>query len=278
VDLKKPPLMRLFGMAAMKHLPPSAPPLRLIDWSGGALAEIPYWRDDVQVERRRIDADLPADSADAIIALDQALSADALAAGLRALRPGGRLIAIDPAGNLDSTYLARLESAGYTRILVEAALDDPAVAEAPIGVLMRGEKPHLTDGTLERVRIVSERSAEPDDDLENYHGRFVYLLIVQTPNRPIWARGAGEPIRWRAVAAGGAALVFSSLPKAVAFMQRAVLTGQITGVNKIAKFRKDAIASAWTFPLRLNPDLAWLDGRGIALLDIDPSLAEASDE
>jgi hypothetical protein len=276
VDLKKPPLMRLFGMAAMKHLPPSAPPLRLIDWSGGALADVPYWRDDVQVERRRIDADLPADSADAIVALDQALSAEALAAGLRALRPGGRLIAIDPTGKLNSTYMARLESAGYTRILVEAALDDPELGDVPIGVLMRGEKPHLTDDTLERVRSISERGAE--QGAEDHRSRFIYLLIVQTPNRPSWARGAGEPIRWQAVAADGIALAFSSLPKAVAFMQRAVLSGQIAGVNKIAKFRRDAVASVWAFPMRLNADAAWLDGRGIALIDIDPALAEAPDE
>jgi hypothetical protein len=61
-------------------------------------------------------------------------------------------------------------------------------------------------------------------------------------------------------------------------MQRAVLSGQITGVNKIAKFRKESVASLWTFPLRLNPDSASLDGRDIALIEIDPSLAEAPDE
>jgi hypothetical protein len=276
MNAKKPLSMRLFGLAAMKHLPPSAPPLRLIDWSDGALTETPYWRADVQVERRRADADLPPDSADAIIALDQSLDADALAFGLRALRPGGRLIAIDPMGKLDSSYLARLESAGYTRILVEAALDDPALADEPIGVLMRGEKPHQTDDTLARVQVASERDTQSDTAASR--SPFIYLLIVQTPNRPVWARDQAEPIRWQAVSADGAALAFSSLPKAVAFMQRAVLSGQIAGVNKIAKFRKDVIAHVWTFPLRLNPDSAWLDGHDIALIDIDPAFAEAPDE
>jgi hypothetical protein len=276
MNVKKPLSMRLFGLAAMKHLPPSAPPLRLIDWSDGALTETPYWRADVLVERRRADADLSPDSADAIIALDQSLDAAALAVGLRALRPGGRLIAIDPMGKLDSSYLARLESAGYTRILVEAALDDPALADEPIGVLMRGEKPHLTHDTLARVQVALERGAEIKTAASR--SPFIYLLIVQTPNRPVWSRGEDEAIRWRAVAADGAALAFSSLPKAVAFMQRAVLSGQIMGVNKIAKFRKDVIAQAWMVPLRLNPDMVWLDGRDMSLIDIDPAFAEAPDE
>lgn len=276
MNAKNLPSMRLFGLAAMKHLPPSAPPLRLIDWSDGALAETPYWRADVRVERCHADADLLPNSADAIIALDQALNSDALAAGLRALRPGGRLIAIDPMGRLDSSYLARLEAAGYTRILVEAALDDLALADEPIGVLMRGEKPHQTDDTLARVQIASERDSETDTAASR--SPFIYLLIIQTPNRPVWARGEDEPIRWQAVSADGAALAFSSLPSAVAFMQRAVLSGQVVGVNKIAKFRKDAFAHIWTSSLRLNPNLGWLDGRTITLIDIDPAFAEAPEE
>ncbi|PJF24587.1 MAG: hypothetical protein CUN53_17075, partial [Phototrophicales bacterium] len=175
MNVKKPLSMRLFGLAAMKHLPPSAPPLRLIDWSDGKLAEIPYWRADVQVERRSPRINLPPDSADAIIALDQSLDSDALAVGLRALRPGGRLIAVDPIGALDSSYLTRLEAAGYTRILVEAALDDPALADEPIGVLMRGEKPHHTGDTLARVQVASERDTERDTAASR--SPFIYLLI-----------------------------------------------------------------------------------------------------
>ncbi len=275
MKMRKPLSMRLFGLAASKHLPPSAPPLRLIDWSDGALAETPYWRADVQVERSRSEAALPPDSADAIVAFSSSLDAEALTSGLRTLRPGGRLIAIDPVGTLDSSYLARLEAAGYTRILIEAALDDPALADEPIGVLMRGEKPHRTDDTLARVQVASER--EPETNAAS-RSPFIYLLIVQTPNRPVWARGEAEPSRWQAVSADGAALAFSSLPSAIAFMQRAVLAGQITGVNKIAKFRKDVIAHAWAVPMHLNAEAAWLDGRNVALIDIDPALAEAPDE
>lgn len=265
-DSQKPHHRRLFVTLILKHLPPSASALRLLDWSGIDFADMLLaLRPDLVISPER---DLPPASVDAIVA--QTLDDDRLNAALDLLRPGGRLIMLDPDGAMDKRQVGRLEDAGYTRILVEPLLDDGS------GVLMRGEKPHLTGDTLARVQIASQR--EPESDMVGYRGHFVYLLIIQTPNRPVWARSDDEPIRWGAVSAGGAALVFSSLPKAVAFMQRAVLSGQITGVNKIAKFRKEAVASLWTFPLRLNPDAASLDGRDIALIDIDPSLAEAPDE
>jgi hypothetical protein len=258
--------MRLFVTLLIKHLPPSASALRLLDWSGSDFADgLIALRPDLVIKPER---DLPPASADAIVA--QTLDDVRLNAALDLLRPGGRLIMLDADGAMDKRQVGRLEDAGFTRILVEPLLDDGS------GVLMRGEKPHQTSDRLARVQIASERDSE--SDLAGYRGHFVYLLIIQTPNRPVWARGDDEPIRWRAVAADGAVLVFSSLPKAVAFMQRAVLSGQITGVNKIAKFRKESVASLWTFPLRLNPDSASLDGRDIALIEIDPSLAEAPDE
>lgn len=58
-------------------------------------------------------------------------------------------------------------------------------------------------------------------------------------------------------AAGGqpVLLVFSSLVKAVAYMQGAGLAHQSEGVNKIGKFPA-AVAQAWVLPLTLNPEFA----------------------
>jgi SAM-dependent methyltransferase len=279
--MKQPLSMRLFALALLKHLPPSASALRLLDWSDGVLeAEFSLLRADLQIMRRRPDAAIPPDSVDAIIAFDQALNADALAQGLRLLRPGGRLIAVDPAGTLDKRYLERLESAGYTRILVEAAIDDPNVAEAPVGVLLRGEKQHTTADTLARVQVAAARDLPSGAgvDLSAYTGHYVHVLVRQTPNTPIWMRADDEPLRWDAVSVDGAVLVFSSLPKAVAFMQQAVLRGQIVGVNKIAKFRAEVVRLTWTHPTRVNPDSEALDGRAVDFLPLDPTTAEQPDE
>lgn len=280
--------MRLFAVAALKHLPPSASSLRLIDWTDGSLgAELPYFRSDLDIARHRPDADLPDESADAILSFAQALDAQTFAIGLGLLRAGGRLIAIDPAGEPDKSYVDRLEAAGYTRILVEAALDDPEIADTPIGVLMRGEKPHTTDDTLARVRVASDRDGQ--NDFDSYKGKFVHVLIRQTPNKPVWARKPDDEIVWDAVclphapsgegeSVSQAVLVFSSLPKAVAFMQNAVLSGRIAGINKIAKFRAEIARSMWTFPVRLNPDPDALSENTIGFLRIDPAHAEQPDE
>src|SRR5262249_6389829 len=138
-----------------------------------------------------------------------------------------------------------LENAGYTRILVEPLSDQG-------GVLMRGEKPHTTPDTMERIRQVAVRDAE--SDLSTYSGRYVHLLIQQTPNKPAWKLQPGEKIEWRALAlaqpsvgadeTGRVALAFSSLPKAVSFMQPAVVAGAIRGVNKVAKFSRET-AQGW---------------------------------
>ena len=49
-----------------------------------------------------------------------------------------------------------------------------------------------------------------------------------------------------------ALLAFSSLVKAVAFMQAAILAKWIGGVNKVGKFRGEA-ARTWALPFLLNP-------------------------
>lgn len=269
----------------VKHLPPSASSLRLIEMCGALsigelMRELRPDLELVPAERDPTAWRFEADWADAVAVFDIPLTADLLAAGLRTLRPGGRLIAILPDAKPDAEYVRILEATGYTRILVEAAVGSA-------GALVRGEKPHLTMDTHARVRLAADRDVGgtifAPVDWTVFRGRFVHLLIEQTPHKPVWALNAGEQVSWRALAVeeGGApaALGFSSLPKAVAFMQRAILSGALGGVtvHRIVKFSTET-AAAWPFVVWLNPPADVLNGRSTALLPVDPASAEAPDE
>lgn len=251
----------------IKHLPPSASTLHLLDLSGAAGDCLAQRRADLAVT---VGLTNEADRFDAVVAYDVFLEDDLLRAALHALRPGGRLIAIDPQGEPSANLVRRLEAAGYTRILVEEMLTDTGV-----GVLMRGEKPHVTEDTLARIQSVAEHDATGVD----FKGRYVHLLVRQTPNKPVWALQPGEAVEWRALALADDGdpllLAFSSLPNAVAFMQPAVVKGTIKDVNKVAKFSRMA-AQSWR--LWVNPPSDALDGREIVLLAVDPALAETPDE
>jgi SAM-dependent methyltransferase len=250
--------------AALKHLPPSSAHLRLLAVEGAAVQ-----RGDLDVTvitGAAAEWQLAPDSFDAVTACDAELSADFLAACLNALRPGGRLIVVQSEGEPNDTWLKQLEGAGYTRILIEAALDQG-------GLLLRGEKPHTEARTVDRIRQVA--------DLDQYAGRYLHLLIRQTPNKPVWALRPDDVITWHAAAVqgsdGAALLAFSSLPKAVAFMQPAVMQGLIRDINKVGKFSRE-IARAWDMPLLLNPDIEALSGCEIVFSPVDAQTAEAPDE
>lgn len=251
----------------IKHLPPSASTLHLLDVQGRLGDSIAHRRADVAMAVGVVAFE---NSIDAVVLYDAALDADLLGFALRALRPGGRLIAVNPQGEPSAGLVRQLESAGYTRILVEEMLPTDAG-----GVLMRGEKPHVTDDTLARIRSV----AREDQAQSAFKGRYLHLLICQTPNKPVWALQPGETIEWRAVALAdgddATLLAFSSLPNAVAFMQPAIVNGRIKDVNKVAKFNR---AAAQDWRILLNPPLEALDGREIVLVPVDPALAEAPDE
>ena len=265
---------RLSGAAQVvetmiRHLPPSASTLHLLDL-GGAVGDL--------LARRRADlavtvgATGDADRFDAAVIYDADVDADLLWAALHELRPGGRLIAVDPSGEPSAERVRRLEAAGYTRILVEEML--------PVGVLMRGEKPHVTDDTLARIQSVAVRDMAPaEPDQPEFTGRYVHLLVHQTPNKPVWALKPGETVEWRALALADDGdpllLAFSSLPNAVAFMQPAVVDGRIKDVNKVAKFSR---ATTQNWRLLINLPLQALDDREIILVPVDPALAEAPDE
>ena len=90
--------------------------------------------------------DIAPGSIDAIVAYDVDLSDSDLDTCLAVLRAGGRLIAVQSRGSASEFHLRRLRDRGFVRILVEPALDE-------IGLLIRGEKAHITADTLERIQF-----------------------------------------------------------------------------------------------------------------------------
>jgi hypothetical protein len=237
--------------------------------AGKMLAALRPDLDTVSVKGAPGGWNLSPDTFDAVAVYDEFLSEDLLQVALAALRPGGRLIVIQPDGAPSEAPVLALETAGYTRILVESALVEPL----PTGALIRGEKPHTEINTIDRVQQVARRDSGA--------ARYVHLLIQQTPNKPVWALDSGERVEWQAVAVAGdnetVLLGFSSLPKAVAFMQPAVVAGHIKDVNKVAKFLL-AKVRAWPYPLLMNPTEDILDTNALVMLPIDPATAEKPDE
>lgn len=271
------PAGRDFILALAKHLPPSGTRLKLLDIGGAAGAVLATVRGDLaplSVSVAGQDWDIAPESMDAAVAVDVPLDNVLLGAALAALRPGGRLIVVHAGGAPDETIVHVLEDAGYIRILVETALENGA------GVLMRGEKPHTTDDTLARIREVTGRDAL-ELDFETYKGRYVHLLVRQTPNKPPWRLQPGEVVTWEAMALdvdGQAALLaFNSLPGAVSFMQQAVLANKLKDVHKVVKFSRET-ARTWDTPALLNPLIETLDLYPVVLLPIDPQTAETPDE
>ena len=260
-----------------KHLPPSSARMRLLDLDGRAGPALAISRPDLDISHIRAhvigEIDIAPSAYDAAVAFDLDLDDALLTACLTALREGGRFIAVQSRGVVSESYMRRLRDRGYVRILVEPALDE-------LGVLIRGEKPHSTADT--RARIQSVARADADSlDLNRFGGRYIHLLIQQQPNKPVWKLDEGEAISWRAAALqrdlAPVLLGFSSLPKAVGFMQPAVLSGFIMGVNKVGKFSIEG-AGKLERKIVLNPVLETLAGETMTFVDVDSSLAEAPDE
>lgn len=273
--MASPRVTRVLTEAMLKHLPPSSSSLKLLDIGGAAGEIFLKHRPDLAITPVSGESDswgIEQGSFDAVTAFEAEPDSPLLDAALSALRPGGRLILMSSRGEPDAAHVVTLESHGFTRILVETGAECPL----PVGVLMRGERPHETDDTHARVQI----GAADDGDsltLADYKGRFVHLLIRQTPDKPAWKLRADEPLIWEAVTLDGALLAFSSLPKAVAFMQPVVLTGQILGVSKVAKFSKQT-AQDWPHAVLLNPTPDDLENGVLSVVTIDPDSAETPDE
>ena len=275
--MKQENLHKHFVEAMAKHLPPSASALRLLDLEGCCGSDLQKLREDLAIKVVSVhelgQQQLPPSSIDAVIAYDLDLHQCLLAGALNALRPGGRFIAVQSTGRPSEDWLRLLESNGYVRILVEAAVDG-------LGVLIRGEKAHTTSDTLRRIAAVADADANLLD-INSYRGRFVHLLIRQSPNKPVWNLAADEKVSWRALALqdteGSLLLGFSSLPKAVGFMQKMVLAGHSDDVNKVGKFSVSIVAT-WKWDVKLNPAPDIVQNHFKIWLDIDPATAEASDE
>lgn len=269
-----PRVQRLLIEAMAKHLPPSGSTLRLIDVYGRTAKVLCELRPEIEViysPRKYTTWPVVPDSVDAVAAYDCEPDAALLQSALQVLRPGGRLIIMNAALDPSEAYVKTLESADFTRILVEAGAECPL----PVGTLMRGEKPHTESHTTERVKQVAAQ------DAPTRAVRYVYLLIHQTPHKPAWRLSAEDRVEWEAVGVEGEGetvlLAFSSLPKAVEFMQPVVMNGHLTNINKIAKFRWD-VTKNWPFPMMLNPSDEIFDTNPVSMLTIDHTTAEVSDE
>lgn len=269
-----PRVERLLIEAMAKHLPPSGSTLRLIDVYGRATKVLRELRPEIEVvysPRKYTAWPIAPESVDAVTAYDCLPDADLLQSALQALRPGGRLIIMNSALSPSDAYVKTLEGGAFTRILVETGAECPL----PVGALLRGEKPHTENHTVDRVKQVAAQDAPFRST------RYIYLLVHQTPHKPSWRLAAEDRVEWEAAGVAGddetVLLAFSSLPKAVEFMQPVVMNGYLTNINKIAKFKWD-IAKNWPFPVMLNPSDEILDTHEVAMLTIDHTTAEASDE
>ena len=114
----------------LKQFPPSASALRLLDETGAVGDAMRARRPDLE----RVD-DWPGQphALGAGGGLARPRDYPDLARGRGARRPRGGGILFQPGVAMSAEPVRTLESAGYTRILVEPALD---------GLLVRGEKPH----------------------------------------------------------------------------------------------------------------------------------------
>lgn len=265
----------MIAEAILKHLPPSTSRMTLLDVNGEARHHLPETGFDcIPVSGDASQWDIPANSVDAVVALDYILNDSFLTHALTALRAGGRMIIINQRGTRTEDIGRHLEQMGFVRILVEGTSNQQ-------GVLIRGEKRHQHADTLARIATVAQQEADLFT-LDTYKGRFLHLLILQTPNKPVWQLTTDEIISWQAVTVTDhdgiqALLAFSSLPKAVNFMQPAVLSGFITGINKVGKFRLEH-APSWGLSIRINPAQTIFEGGKVSLVDVDPTLAEAPNE
>jgi len=261
-------------MALLRHLPPSASALHVVDVGGACRALLTSLRPDLVIQTASLmvsDWSFPQSQTDAVTVFDMPLDAAWLTAALLILRSGGRLIIVQPAGAVDAAYGEILTQAGYIRLLIEPAVDGQ-------GVLIRGERPHTTADTLARVQVAAGQDADALT-LETFKGRFIYLPVRQTPNKPPWKITPDDVVIWEAVMVGDtrAMLAFTSLPKAVGFLQAAVLQSWLIGISKVAKFRRDVPLFA-VHPIVLNPTLEAIRDQPRQFLAIDPQLAEVGDE
>ena len=157
--------------------------------------------------------------------------------------------------------------------------------------LARGERPTEQVRTTDRIAAIAQVAATPVVVLEVGEATrrypHLHLLVRQDPPSRGW--DDLEPgTTWQAVTVREidtdrvALLAFTSLTKAVAFMQSAVLAGIIQNVNKMPRFAKENFGK-WQMPLIVNPAFETLhaDARfqvDAPALQVDPMAAMKSQE
>ncbi len=263
-----------------RQFPPSDATLQLLDLSTDAevRAFLALQRTDIDIHATELSA--TSRVYDAILAVNLSLSESQLLQLRQYLRQGGRIILFNQSYNDPQKAADELTNAGFERVLAERLED---------GILYRGEQPYIgTLSTLERVSVVAKEFNDAkiisNTDVEKVKSRFLFVLIRQTPNLPTWRMTTDTEIQWSMVAIETTqypilVLAFTSLPKAVAWMQQAILDGFLAEVHKIAKFSKTTV-STWQFPLLLNSKFEEVCqlATSVQLIDIDRHTAEASDE
>ena len=172
---------------------------------------------------------------------------------------------------------------GYVRVLGESCFK---------GVLYRGEiayDPSLS--TLDRVEMGTKSEVQAStlvsgNAIVAIKGRYIYVPVHQIPNKPVWRLDPAEQLQWTGFVVKNrnneqqALLAFTSLPKAVQFLQHMVKANVVLDVNKIPKFAK-ATAAHWQFAIVINLEPAeFLATHRLSqqTVYLDPSSAEAPDE
>lgn len=240
------------------HLPPSADRPRVWTLDERAAADLP-----AEVELYQQPSPTPFDSVVGYASPDPTLSN--LETYYNALRPGGRLILAAQAE--PKQLLEALRQGGYIHCLVET--------EADGWTLYRGERPPDGQTLTTLADADNDRAAEAP---------FFYIPVTQTPNKPAWRLSPGETIQWKAPTVldpnthAPSLLAFSSLVRAVAFMQRAVLANTITGINKVGKFPR-GLVKGWGRAFVLNPTFHFVRNSTLgAWVEVDPQIAITGEE
>jgi hypothetical protein len=269
----------------LKHLPPSAdlPRVRPLDDRSARWC--------LALDRQGSIISAADQSADATVASDIAHVQSAVAS----LRPNGRAIFLIPntEGIATESIIEALTSNDLTRILTESVLDHTFI-------LARGERPtdqssplryeDLRERTTDRIATMAQIESTSIEILNLDQAVRCYphlhLLVKQDPPSRGWDDMPPDTI-WDAMTVHDAQsnqnvlLAFTSLVKAVAFMQPAVLAGVIHGVNKLPRFETERIIGGHL--LIINPVFERLreDQRfnfDSPSIEIDPALAMKSNE
>ncbi len=230
----------------LKHLPPSAsiPNVRVCDERSR--------RWGMSLERQghiTLGDDRPIDG---VLASEMSFAPEAASI----LRPNGRAIFLVPnAADVSPEALAQtLTAAGLVRILAESVLDDAYL-------LVRGERPTEHFRTTDRIAAIAQAATgaievvETEKAAQQY--RSLHLLVRQDPPARGWI-DAQPNLTWHALTVRDAQadrvvlLAFTSLVKAVAFMQPAVIAGVMQNVNKLPRYETDQFLK-WNLPLIVNP-------------------------